>query len=700
MVIGPYGLGLITEVDVMQTISELGLILLMFLLGISFSPKKIIAMGRLSIVGGLGQVTVTILLVMLIVMGLAMTFDWNSLKLGIVLGSVIALSSTAIVIKLLNETYQIQSNHGKQMVACLIIQDISSIVMIVVFPHLKSLADSFPTLSLTLLKASAFLLGAYWLNKSILPKIEHWIAEHGGRELFLIASIVFCLGMSVISHNLGLSFALGAFVAGLLVSESHYNFQIMAGMMPLRDIFLCIFFVALGLLFNPVTFFNHPWVVIALSISIMLGKFLITSSVYRISGVALKTALITGIGLAQIGEFSLVVLKVAWDNTLIDEPTYQIFISASIMTMFISPFAFKYGPNLLNYLDKLPGFYKLLGQKEDEGITQTSSSISDHVVICGFGSIGIAIAKTLQECKIEYLALDLNAARIKELRKLELNCFYGDASSEDILKKMKIQTARFVIVTVPRTEEAEHIIKAIKSLNPDCSILARSRFDREREDLYEYGASYVVQEEFVTGLEMLRTTMEELVIPQKTIDKHIDSIRSDRENLTQSQYFGNFSFSNLLSVNRVLFFSESMNKEEVIKKLVSQIAKLHSVHEVDELYKQVMLREAVENTGTGNGIAIPHSKTNLINQIGCVIGICPKGIEYDAFDRQPVHIIILLIANEKINNKYLNTLGNIAILFQDTQLIKRLKYMGRHKQVIREIKVKEEYIKKIADNNP
>ena len=693
VLIGPHGFKIVTDVKAVESASEVGLILLMFLLGLSFPLKKIISIGISSIIAGVGQVFISMSLVTL------MVFIFNgSLQLGFILGSVIALSSTAIVIKILNETHQVSSSHGKQMIACLIVQDIVAIVMIVIFPRLKEFSffssSSYLAFLFIFFKGLVFLSVAYLLSKKVIPKIGHWVAEHGSRELFLIASVTFCLGMSILSHGLGLSFALGAFVGGLLVSESDYNYQIIAGMTPLRDAFLCVFFVALGLLFDPFTIWKEPFLIIGLCVFILLGKFLITSGVYMASGSVLKTALITGVGLAQVGEFSLVLLKISLDNNLVNDRVYQILVSSSILTMFLSPFLFKYFPKILYHLSNIPKFGHFLSGKEDVELERMAYSISnrEYVIICGFGPIGITLANVFKKAKIKYLALDLNAGRIKGLKKLKLNCFYGDASSIEVLKKAQVQSATLVIVTIPNLEEVEHIIKSIKYLS-NCPILVRSRFNREQEDLYDHGASYVVQEEFVAGLEILRKSLEELLLPHRFIEDEINAIRLDREYFTHFRYLGPLTFAKALTSNQIILNLESTHKSKIIKKLVEKADRFYSIGSADQLFSEVMVREAIVNTSIGNGIAMPHVKSTLVKKVGCVMGIIPKGIEYEAIDKKPVHIVILILANVEANKEYMKLAGSASRLFKDGQLSKDLKRVNQIGEVIDKIRLKEAAIK-------
>ena len=390
IIIGPYGLGIIKSPDQINTLSEIGIILLMFILGLSFPPKKIIKMGSKTLIGGILQVSITVVGVMCF----TSLIGWNLLT-GLLVGSLFALSSTAIVIKVLNDLAVIDSLHGRLMVSYLIVQDIAAILMIAILPSLGKVADNqviLPVLT-SLIKGIVFLGVFLFLNRKIIPRAQYWVASVGGKELFLIGTIIFCLGMAVISQVIGLSLVLGAFLAGFIVSESEYNYQMLAGMIPFRDAFLCIFFVAIGMLLDPRFIFHYPWEVLLLFTCIVLGKFFFAVLATRFIRYPLKIAVLVGAGLAQMGEFSFVILKMGLQHNLVGGHFFSLYLTSSLLTMMVTPFMIKKSPKLIDWFNRVAFLERWLRGKEDHELVELEKKLRNHVIICGYGPIGIILGR-------------------------------------------------------------------------------------------------------------------------------------------------------------------------------------------------------------------------------------------------------------------------------------------------------------------
>jgi len=662
IIIGPYGLGIIKAPDQINVLSEIGVILLMFILGLSFPPKRIVTMGMKTLLGGTLQVSFTVM----VVLGFAYFSGWN-LFAGLLVGSLIALSSTAIVIKVLNDRAVIDSLHGRLMVSYLIVQDIAAVLIVAILPSLGEGADNhviFPVLA-SLIKGIVFLGVFLFLNRRIIPRVQYWVAAVGGKELFLIGTIIFCLGMAVTSQVIGLSLALGAFLAGFIVSESEFNYQILAGMVPFRDAFLCIFFVAIGMLLDPRFLFHHPEEVLLLFIGIVVVKFFCTVFATWLIRYPLKTALLVGAGLAQMGEFSFVIVQMGWQYNLVSEHFFSLIITASLLSMLVTPFMIKKSPALIKQLNRIPFWEKWLRGKEDLELAGLEKTLRHHVIICGYGPIGIILGRVLKAKNIPFVALDLNAETVVKMRGLGLNCFYGDAASPEVLKKTQVEQARLVVITIPDPMSTEAVVKNVKDLNPDCFVLARTRFSKELEELYEYGADAVVQEEFETGLTMLVRALKELKITTSEIKREVETIQVERDELTKTRYFGPLTLSKQIAPNRIILNLAARTKEDAIRELVQAASFSHKICDKGELVKRVLEREQIEATGLGEGVAIPHARTDAVDGICICLGISPKGIDYGALDDKPVHILILLAASESAHEAYLNTLSSVASLFHD-----------------------------------
>ena len=662
ILIGPFGLGIIKSPDQIEVLSEIGIILLMFILGLSFPPKKIINMGWRTIIGGILQVSLTIIGVMYF----AYIAGWN-LFMGWLVGILIALSSTAIVIKVLNDLGAIDSLHGRLMVSYLIVQDIVAVLMIAILPSLgKELNGQIFFSILTPLTKGLVFLGVFLLlNRKIIPRVQHWVAAVGGKELFLIGTIIFCIGMAAISQMIGLSLALGAFLAGFIVSESEFNYQMLAGMVPFRDAFLCIFFVAIGMFLDPSFIFHYPWEVVVLFVCIILGKFLFAFLATYFIRHPLKIAILVGAGLAHMGEFSFVIIKLGLQHNLISEHFFNLYLTSSLLTMFVTPFMIRKSPTLINSLNRVAFIEKWLRGKEDRNLLELEAKLRKHVIICGYGPIGIMLGRVLSAKKIPFVSLELNVQTVVKMRGLGLNCFYGDAASPEVLRKVNVQEAVLVVITIPDPMSTEAVVKNVKELNPDCFILARTRFSKELEDLYVFGADSVIQEEFEAGLAILVRALKELKVSSEDINREMEAIRIERDELTKTRYFGPLTLSKHIVPQRVVLNLVAGTKEDAIRELIQAVPPSHKIHDKEELIKRVLEREQIETTGIGEGIAIPHARTDVVEGICICLGISPKGINYGSIDDKPVHILFLLAASESAQNAYLNTLAGVALVFKD-----------------------------------
>jgi CPA2 family monovalent cation:H+ antiporter-2 len=553
------------------------------------------------------------------------------------------------------------------MVWYLIIQDLAAVLMIAVIPSLAGDTGTgilIPVL-LSFAKGIAFLAIFLLLNRTYIPRLQYWVAAVGGKELFLIGTIIFCLGTALITELIGLSFALGAFLAGLVVSDSEFNYQIRAGMVPFRDIFLCIFFVALGMLLDPGYFIDNPGRVVAVTLGIIVLKFLCTCAATCIARYPLKTALYTGIGLAQLGEFTFVILQMEFQYRLVSEDIFYLITTASLLTMALTPFMIRMSPHAVEWLSRLAAGINLPGKDADEDLRQPEASLRNHVVICGYGPIGITIGRVLKTKGIPFVALELNAQTVTKMQGLGVNCFYGDATSPEVLRKVHIERARLAVITLPDPLSAEATVKTVRNLNPGCFILARTRFSRELDELYDHGADAVVQEEYEAGLSMLARALTVLKVPAREITQEVETIRVERDELTKTCVLAPAALSKRLSPDRIILRLKARSKEESIRELVQASLTSRRAEDQETITKAVLEREQIESTGIGDGIAIPHARTEAVGDICICLGTSLKGIDYSAVDGKPVHILLLLVANEAAHDLYVNTLSSIASLFND-----------------------------------
>ncbi len=662
IIIGPHCLKIISDPGQINMLGEIGIILLMFILGLGFPPKRIFTMGYRAFTGGILQLILTALGTM----ALSLLLGW-SLAVGLFVGSLVALSSTAIVIKVMNDLALIDSIHGRLMVWYLIIQDLAAVLMIAVIPSLAGDTGTgilIPVM-LSFAKGIGFLAIFLLLNRTYIPRLQYWVAAVGGKELFLIGTIIFCLGTALITELIGLSFALGAFLAGLVVSDSEFNYQIRAGMVPFRDIFLCLFFVALGMLLDPGYFIDNPGRVVAVTLGIIVLKFLCTGAATCIARYPLKTALYTGIGLAQLGEFTFVILQMEFQYRLVSEDIFYLITTASLLTMALTPFMLRMSPHAVEWLSRLAAGINRPGKDAGKDLLPPEASLRNHVVICGYGPIGITIGRVLKSKGIPFVALELNAQTVTKMQNLGVNCFYGDATSPEVLRKVHIERARLAVITLPDPLSAEATVKTVRNLNPGCFILARTRFSRELDELYDHGADAVVQEEYEAGLSMLARALTVLKVPARDITQEVETIRVERDELTKTCVLAPEALSKRLSPTRIILRLKARSKEEAIGELVQSALISYRAGDQETVTKAVLEREQIESTGIGDGIAIPHARTEAVDDICICMGTSLKGIEYNAVDGKPVHILLLLVASESAHDLYVSTLSSIASLFND-----------------------------------
>ena len=522
IIIGPHGVGLIKDVHFIQILAEIGVILLLFTIGIEFSLKKLFRIKKAVLGGGGAQVLFTI------IASAALTYvAIGDVNKSIFFGFLYALSSTAIVLKLLAERGEIDSPHGHTMVGILIFQDLCIVPLMLLIPILSG--DGIDILDVAMKMGTAALIIIIVLLSSrwIVPALLHQVVRTKSRELFLTTIILLCLGIALLTSRFGLSLALGAFLAGLIISESEYAHQALSDILPFKDSFMGLFFVSIGMLMNT-EFVVDNGIRIAQVVALIFGLKIITGIVSALLiGNALRTSLMTGLGLAQIGEFSFVLAIAGKASGLISEEFYQIFLSSSVVTMILTPFMMNAAPTISEWITARPLMKKLLGKtkvSDKEGIPRKRH---DHVIIVGFGLNGRNLAKVLKEAEIPYVILEMNSDTVREMRKKGEPIHYGDGSSKEILHKMGIEKARLLVVAISDPVSTRRIVSIARQANADVYIIVRTRYLIEVDDLKSLGADEVIPEEFETSIEIFSRVLHRYSFPRNAILDMIDKIRSN-----------------------------------------------------------------------------------------------------------------------------------------------------------------------------
>lgn len=522
IIIGPHGVGLIMDIHFIQILAEMGVILLLFTIGIEFSMTKLVRIRKAVLGGGGTQVLLTI------IFSAAITYiAIENINRSVFFGFLYALSSTAIVMKLLVERGEIDSPHGHIMVGILIFQDLCIVPLMLLVPVLSGngidLIDVGAKMGKAILIIAIVLLSARWL----VPSLLHQIVRTKSRELFLTTIILLCLGIALLTSRFGLSLALGAFLAGLIISESEYAHQAIADILPFKDSFMGLFFVSIGMLMDT-GFVFHNGLRIAEVVSLIFVLKIITGTASALLiGASLRTSVVTGLGLAQIGEFSFVLAVAGKASGLISEEFYQIFLSSSVVTMIITPFMLNAGPSVSEWISARPVLKKWSrGIKLPEGDGHPRRR-HDHVIIIGFGLNGRNLAKVLREAEIPYIVLEMNSDTVREMRKKGEPIHYGDGTSREILHRMGVERARLLVIAISDPISTRRIVSIARHANPNMYIIVRTRYLVEVDDLKQLGADEVIPEEFETSVEIFSRVLHRYNFPRNVILDMAEKIRSN-----------------------------------------------------------------------------------------------------------------------------------------------------------------------------
>jgi CPA2 family monovalent cation:H+ antiporter-2 len=501
LLIGPNTPGFVADRHQVELLANVGVAFLMFALGVELSFHELLRVKRIALIAGGLQIPLTVGLGLLV--GLAVGWSWQA---SLLLGGAFAISSSIVAIKVLMGRGEMQSQHAAIAIGIGVVQDLSLVVMLSLLPALTSGGENLAsTLARSLLTASVALVAVIVIGTRIVPRILGRVAETGSRELFLLTIVVIALGTAAVAHEAGLSFALGAFLAGMVVSESEYDAQVAAQIAPLRDLFATLFFVAVGMLLEPRVITDHLGEVVLFVAALVIGKMIITGGALLASGVDHWTATRTAIVLAQMGEFSFVLAGVGMAKGIIDDEQYGLILTAALGSILIMPILLIAAPGLASFALRLP----FVEFREGRWVSPIGSEHFDagHVVICGYGRIGSELALSLRNQGIRYAVVDINPATIRQLRESGTWAAYGDAAEEHVLRTLGISRAATIAITVPDAGATRVIIRMARELNPDVAVIARATTSDLVEMLADQGANEVVQPEFEAAMEFTRQVL-------------------------------------------------------------------------------------------------------------------------------------------------------------------------------------------------
>ncbi len=521
-IIGPHGMALIKEPQQVELIAEIGVILLMFTIGVEFSIPKLFSLKKEVFLFGSLQVLFTIIVVSIISQIVLNT----ALNLSLFYGFIVALSSTAIVMKLLSDRGELNSPHGKISLGILLFQDLC-VVPLMLFTQMLSAEDgSFYMFFGIILKAFIILTVIFLFSRIAVPFILHEVVKTRSRELFIIAIISICLGTAFFTSKLGLSLALGAFLAGVVISESEYSAQAVSDILPFKETFSGIFFISIGMLLNVTYITNNISELAFLVGGIFFSKALSIALIIYFFLRSLKICLTSALALSQIGEFSFILAFTGKIMGLLNENDYQNFIAASVITMLFTPLIIRYSPSAISYLISKEPFKALEKTQKIKG-KEIVVRKSNHVIIIGFGLNGRNLARVLKETNIPYVILELNPDTVRKMKKKGEPIYYGDGTSPEILHKLGIHRAKILVIAISDPVSTRKIVQIAKTLNQKIHTIVRTRFITEIEELTKLGADEVIPEEFETSLEIFARVLHRFGVPRNQILQMIEKIRAE-----------------------------------------------------------------------------------------------------------------------------------------------------------------------------
>ena len=524
--IGPHGLNLIGDIGTVQVLAEIGVVLLLFTIGIEFSLVQLASLRRLLFIAGPIQVGSVLLIAWLGAMSVGLR--WQE---GIFWGFLVSLSSTAIVLKALANKGDSDSIHGRSIIGILIFQDLAVVPMMLVTPILATRVEGSGLSVLYTLAQSIIVVGliiaAAWYA---VPKLLEHIVRSRSRELFLLTIIVLCLGIAWLTSLGGLSLALGAFIAGLVISESEYSHQAMADVLPFRDSFNSLFFVSVGILMDWRVLIDHPGLVLGLLVGILLVKFVTGGAASLAMDIPPRSAFMVGVALAQVGEFSFLLAQQGQESGLLRGDPYQVFLSVSVLSMIITPFLMQWSPLMARRIEAVQRLRHWLPTKTEAHVLRAEGRqirLKDHVIIVGYGLNGRNLARVLSETEIPHLALDLDGDTVRRESRHGVPIYYGDATNPNVLRHVKIEDAKVLVVAISDPFITRRAVQVAKGLNPRIRVVVRTRYLRELEELHDIGADDVVPEEFETSIEIFALVLRTYNLPQDFITLKAEQVRRE-----------------------------------------------------------------------------------------------------------------------------------------------------------------------------
>lgn len=531
--LGPHMLGLVADSEYVDKLAHFGIVFLMFTVGLEFSIPKLLALKNVVLVVGGLQVLFCVLITTLVGGALGMT-----LPASLVVGSIVAMSSTALVVKQLNDQLELQTQHGMNAVAILLFQDLAVVPLIILITSLAN--ETKHSLGITLiwalLKGIAAILIIFVLGRGLLKPLFHFIARTRAIELFTLTVLLVTLTSAWITQILGLSYALGAFLGGVMLAETQFRHQIEVEIRPFRDILLALFFISIGMLTDISSWDQTwPWILLLLSAIVIFKMFLIIL-LTRLTGNYYSTAVRTGIVLAQGGEFGFAILSLSIDNSILTHEYQQVMLAALLLSIAIAPLLIRFNKQIAELL--LPKRKELAESSTQQEIISHAKNMQNHVVICGYGRVGQHIARMLDKINYPYIGLDFDAELVQRASLAGDNVIYGDSGHPDILRKAGIKHAKVLLICMSDHRAAIKILSLVRQRYPELPILVRCRDKIELKQFKKLGATHIIAELFEASLTLSHNLLQLIHVPRAKIAEIIQDVRNTDYDLLQKIFVG------------------------------------------------------------------------------------------------------------------------------------------------------------------
>ncbi len=535
MLIGPHALGIVPNSLPVDNLAEFGVVFLMFSIGLEFSLAKLRSMRRIVFGLGLSQVAFTMAVTFLLGLGLHFFYAW-SWQASIAMGAVFSMSSTAIVSKLLSERLELEAEHGRNIIGVLLFQDLAVVPLVILVAALGSSAQSLASsLLFAAIKICAALVLLLWIGQRFMTRWLNLVARRRSQELFMLNLLLLTLGAAFITEELGLSMALGSFIAGILIAETRYRHQVEEDIKPFRDVLLGLFFITTGMLLDPRVVLQHPVLVVSLFLGLVVMKAALITGLARLFGSSPGVAIRTGLGLAQAGEFGFVLMEVVVERHLIDPVVVQVIFASMLLSMLAAPFLIQHAERIVMRLSSTEWLRQSLQMTR---IATQSIKTSAHVIICGYGRSGQNLARMLEHEGISYVALDLDPDRVSAAASAGESVVFGDAARRESLVAAGLHRAAAVAITYASTPSALKVLHNVHELEPTLPVIVRTVDDSDLERLLEAGATEVVPE-IVEGSLMLASHMLVLMgVPMRRVVRRVEEMRDERYSLLRGYFRG------------------------------------------------------------------------------------------------------------------------------------------------------------------